>query len=221
MQKGIDYIGVGSGAMIFNGDGLVFMAERGPKARNEVGKWDFPGGSVEFGENCEDAVAREIKEEFDFDIEVIELLDVVNHILADEKQHWVSPSFIAKHKDGSPKIMEPEKCTGFKWLKLEEIDSSLLTATSKISLQKYVQKFGFNKPNFESKNGVLAEDVFLRELEMCKKLSKEKGNKCCWGSCDKCGVIPLLYKLHKGVLLDDPDEIEKVKAKVIKRTPKI
>ncbi len=62
MRKGIDFIGVGAGAMIFNDDGKVFIAQRGEKARNERGRWDFPGGSVEFGEKCEDAVKREIKE---------------------------------------------------------------------------------------------------------------------------------------------------------------
>lgn len=73
--KGKDFIGVGSGAIIFNDEGKVFIAKRGKGARNEHGKWDFPGGSVEFGEKCEDAVKREIKEEYDFEIEVIEFLD--------------------------------------------------------------------------------------------------------------------------------------------------
>jgi peptidase E len=41
MKKGIDYIGVGAGAMIFNEKGEVFLAKRGPKSRNEAGKWDL------------------------------------------------------------------------------------------------------------------------------------------------------------------------------------
>ena len=65
MKRGVDYIGVGAGAIIFNNEGKVFISQRGPGARNESGKWDFPGGGVEFGERCEDAVVREIKEEFE------------------------------------------------------------------------------------------------------------------------------------------------------------
>jgi len=85
MKKGIDYIGVGVGAMIFDSEGKVFIAKRGPKARNESGKWDFPGGSVEYGETCQNAVIREIKEEFDFDIEIVEFLELNNHII--KKEH--------------------------------------------------------------------------------------------------------------------------------------
>lgn len=143
MQKGIDYIGVGTGAMIFNQEGKVFLAQRGPKARNEQGKWDFPGGSVEFGERVEDAIVREIFEEHSIEIEVIELLEVCNHIILEENQHWVSPSFIARHKSGEAKIMEPEKCTDIRWLGLSEINPDELTSTSRQNFFKYTEKYGF------------------------------------------------------------------------------
>ncbi len=87
MKKGIDYIGVGVGAVILNAGGQVFLARRGKEARNESGKWEFPGGSVEFGETVEHALTREIMEEFGFEIEVEKLLDVVDHIIPDERQH--------------------------------------------------------------------------------------------------------------------------------------
>ncbi len=48
MRKGVDYIGVGVGGVIFNDEGKVFLAKRGAAARNEAGKWEFPGGAVEF-----------------------------------------------------------------------------------------------------------------------------------------------------------------------------
>ena len=64
MKKGIDYIGVGSGAIIVNREGKVFLAKRGRDARNESGKWEFPGGGVEFGERLEDALVREVREEY-------------------------------------------------------------------------------------------------------------------------------------------------------------
>jgi len=146
MKRGVDYIGVGSGAMIFNNNGELFIAQRGPKARNERGKWDFPGGSVEFGERVEDAIVREIFEEHAMDIEVIELLEVVNHIIKEENQHWVSPSFIARHKKGEAKIMEPEKCTAFKWVKISEIEPESLTNTSQQNFETYIKIYGYNPP---------------------------------------------------------------------------
>jgi 8-oxo-dGTP diphosphatase len=146
MKKGIDFIGVGTGAIIFNEEGKVFLARRGPKARNESGKWDFPGGSVEFGEPCEEAIKREIKEEYDFDIEVLELLEVVNHIIPEEKQHWVSPSFIAKKISGTPKNLEPEKCTEIKWADLSEINPDELTMPSRSNFLKFREKYGLKLP---------------------------------------------------------------------------
>ena len=55
--------------------------------------------------------------------------------------------------------------------------------------------------------------IFENELAMCKKLHHEKKG-CNWGKCDSCGVIPLLYKLHKGVSLEDKESIRKIKEEV-------
>ena len=62
MRRGIDYIGVGVGAIIVDAQGRVFLAKRGLQAKNERGLWEFPGGSVEFGETLRDALVREIRE---------------------------------------------------------------------------------------------------------------------------------------------------------------
>ncbi len=47
------------------------IAQRNLK-KSQGGFWEFPGGKVEAGETCEEALKREIKEEFDADIEVKE-----------------------------------------------------------------------------------------------------------------------------------------------------
>ncbi len=122
------------GAVIFGPAGKLFLAKRGKDVRNESGKWEFPGGSVEFNETLEHAIVREISEEFGFAIEVIELLDVVNHILPEEKQHWVSPTFLCRLLTGEPNIMEPHKCDEFGWFELDSIPEHKLTIASKKSL---------------------------------------------------------------------------------------
>lgn len=66
------------------------------------------------------------------------------------------------------------------------------------------------------KIGVINEEIFDREISMCKKLSNERGGKCAWGKCADCGVIPLLYKLHEGKLLEEPEEIDSAKEKIFK-----
>ena len=120
MQKGIDYIGVGVGACIINNEGKILLALRGKNVRNESGKWEIPGGAVEFNEKLEDAIIREVHEELGIEIELVSLLHVCNHILKNEKQHWVSPTYLCKIISGEPEIMEPKKCDSIGWFTLEE-----------------------------------------------------------------------------------------------------
>ena len=144
MKKGIDYIGVGAGAMIFNSDGKILLIKRGFKSKNEKGKWNIPGGSLEFGETREEAIKREIKEELDIEIEILDTLDTIDHIIPDEKQHWITTTFIAK-TSGKPKIMEPEKISEIGWFALDKMPEPLT-----LSLQKdckiYFNKFGKKAP---------------------------------------------------------------------------
>ena len=63
MKRGVDYIGVGVGAVLVREDGRLFLSRRGPLSRNERGLWEFPGGSVEFGETLASALRREMMEE--------------------------------------------------------------------------------------------------------------------------------------------------------------
>jgi len=64
------------------------------------------------------------------------------------------------------------------------------------------------------REGIISQEVFNRELALCAKLNKEKNGKCGWGKCQDCGVIPLLYKLRKSELLENPAEIKKLKDKI-------
>lgn len=65
------------------------------------------------------------------------------------------------------------------------------------------------------KKKVLSKDVFEREITLCRKLSKENGGTCGWGVCKNCGVLPLLIKLHKGMLLEDPRVIAEEKNTIL------
>jgi 8-oxo-dGTP diphosphatase len=127
-EPGRDYIGVGVGAMVFDDQGRVFLAQRGPKARNEVGRWEFPGGTVEFGETLAAAVVREFAEEYGMTVEVTALIGVADHILPAEGQHWVSVSFTATHVAGTPSIREPEKCTKIGWFTPDNLPPDLSEA---------------------------------------------------------------------------------------------
>jgi len=141
MIPGRDYIGVGVGAMVFDREGRVFLARRGPRASNERGYWEFPGGKVGFGEKLIDAVRREFLEEYEMEIEVVELLSVDDHILSEERQHWLSPTYLARHVGGVPRIVEPEKCSAIGWFPLSALPEPLSLITQ-LDLKHYHSRHG-------------------------------------------------------------------------------
>lgn len=147
MKKGVDFIGVGVGAAIISRDRKLFITKRGRLAQNEVGKWEIPGGSVEFFEMLQTAAVREVKEEFGFDVAVVEQLDVTNHIIPSEKQHWVSPTYICKITKGKPKILEPEKFGEIGWFTLKEAELLDLSIVTRRDIELLKKKYPDGLPN--------------------------------------------------------------------------
>lgn len=141
MKKGIDYIGVGIGAVIINTEGKIFLSLRGKGVQNEMGKWECPGGGVEFGETMKETIVREIKEEFGFVIEPLYQMAAVDHFLPDEKQHWIAISYICKVKSGKPRILEPEKSEKIGWFSLEEMEKLSLTIPARHRLKELKTRF--------------------------------------------------------------------------------
>lgn len=139
LKAGIDYVGVGVGAIVVNDEGKVFLAQRGEQATNERGTWEFPGGKVHFGDTLHETLIREFMEEYGMTIEIVELLSVDDHILADEKQHWVSPTFIAKSIGADPQILEPHKCSAIGWFDIDDLPNPLSLITQ-YNLHDYREK---------------------------------------------------------------------------------
>ncbi len=100
---------------------------------------------MEFGETLEDCVRREIREELNVELDEVDFLSYTDHILTNEKQHWIAFNFMAKIKSGTPKIMEPEKCDGLKWFKFDEVPEKLAMPTREslpLMIKKYQEKYG-------------------------------------------------------------------------------
>jgi len=58
-------------AAIIMKENRVLIAERAP-GENLAGKWEFPGGKIEPGETPEGCLKREIREELEVDIDVLD-----------------------------------------------------------------------------------------------------------------------------------------------------
>lgn len=61
-------------AALIEKDNKFLIACRSTGSEDVIGKWEFPGGKLENGETEEQAIEREIKEEFEMNIKAIKLL---------------------------------------------------------------------------------------------------------------------------------------------------
>lgn len=103
-------------AAIIIENGKVFATQRGYGEFKDG--WEFPGGKIEPGETPEEAIVREIKEELDTEVEVIELLDTVEYDYP--TFHLSMGCFICKIKSGDLVLKEHEAA---KWLTKDTLGS--------------------------------------------------------------------------------------------------
>lgn len=102
-------------AIIREGD-QVFVTQRGYGEYKDG--WEFPGGKVEEGETPEKALAREIREELDTEIEVGEYLDTIEYDYP--TFHLSMRCYWCTVKSGKLVLKEHEAA---KWLSKENLDS--------------------------------------------------------------------------------------------------
>lgn len=103
-------------AAVIHDHGMVYATRRG---RGEFkGGWEFPGGKREEGEDGEQTIVREIREELGALVEVEKLLGTVE---------WQYPAFLlvmdcylCHVKDGRLTLSEHDEA---RWLALEDIGS--------------------------------------------------------------------------------------------------
>lgn len=122
-KKGEDFIGVTVSYLCHDGQGNVLLSKRGVNCRDEHGRWDCGGGSIEFGERAEKTVQREVKEEYL--TEVLELVPLgIREVFRENggrKTHWVSLDYLVlvdREKSGNG---EPHKLDAVEWFPFDSL----------------------------------------------------------------------------------------------------
>lgn len=143
LQNVPEHYRIAVGSLIFTSDDKVLLIERGAKARDEQGKLEGVGGGLDDGEQLDEALTREIKEELGDDIEV-EISDkfFVKVLPGNQGGFWVVVDFLCKLISGTPKIMEKDKVKAIHLLSLKDIDYDRLSVFQKVTMDEYREKFG-------------------------------------------------------------------------------
>ena len=126
---------VGVGAVIVS-EGKLLLEKRSNEPSK--GKWTIPGGLVELGENIEQAVIRETKEETCLDVENPRLIDVIDNVDLDEtgkvKYHFVIVDYAVKIKGGTVKAASD--AAELRWVHLDEVEAFNLTRSFRVFFRR-------------------------------------------------------------------------------------
>jgi 8-oxo-dGTP diphosphatase len=124
MKIGNDYIGVTVCFVVHDGKKNFLLQKRSQNCRDEQGRWDNGGGALEFGEEWEEAVKREVFEELAAEIN---FLDSFNSLRNENNSpsHWVAVVFAVKVDPRTVKINEPDKIDEIGWFTLDNLPSPL------------------------------------------------------------------------------------------------
>ncbi len=126
-------------ALIRHGDKVLIARRYGIKPRG--GSWEFPGGSLEKGENLEECIKREIFEETGLRISVGELIGIVKHQYTDIGIDLYL--FDCKLKDGTIDTLEGRE-NDIRWVPMKDLESSQLCSADRKFLPHI---FAFEKEN--------------------------------------------------------------------------
>jgi 8-oxo-dGTP diphosphatase len=117
LQRGLDYIGVTVVFFCHDGEGNLLLHKRSENCRDENGLWDCGGGSMEFGETFEDAVEREVKEEYSvmpLEIKSVATTNVIREHNG-KMTHWIAHIHVVKVPRDGVAIGEPDKMDEIGW----------------------------------------------------------------------------------------------------------
>jgi ADP-ribose pyrophosphatase YjhB (NUDIX family) len=137
---------IGAYALAIKDDRVLLIKKaRGPY----TGKWDLPGGSLEFGENPLNGLSREILEETGLTIQKSDLINVLSHTVVfdstdDEKEEMYHLGIIYEViLDLSANLKtdaDGADSHGASWIPLSKITTDQLSPFAGQSIQTYLQK---------------------------------------------------------------------------------
>lgn len=123
--------GHGVGVIIVNNKGEILLSQR--KGSHGAGNWAVPGGKLEDGETVFSTARREVFEETGVEIDALKFVGVTLDHFPEQNKLFVSFHIIAKIRNGTPRVMEPDKTsTSWTWFKFEDLPRPLFAPMHKL-----------------------------------------------------------------------------------------
>ena len=141
MKKGIDFPGVSVVFFCHDGEGNFLFSKRSAACRDEHGRWDPGGGSLEFGDALEQTVRKEIREEYDTDVIKMDFLGFreVHREHDGRPTHWIAFDYKVLVDRTKVRNAEPHKQEATQWFRLDNLPSPLHSQTP-FCLERYREK---------------------------------------------------------------------------------
>ena len=120
--------------------------------------FEMPGGKVDFGENPEESLKREFKEEVGLDIKVKKPYRTFAYESEDGARHTVEIVYEVFLQDKNEKvdIALSEDHTEYVWVGEDELGSYLISEEMKFSIERgFVETKGCDRPKEGLKKGIL------------------------------------------------------------------
>ena len=113
--------------IVFNRNNQILIDNRKEEELDKAnGKWELPGGKIEFGESPEETVKREVFEETGYEVEVKQIIPYTNTCIWEYencKQHTVVFSYICELKNEKHTNIKDEGVNNYKWINYNEIQN--------------------------------------------------------------------------------------------------
>ncbi len=103
------------------------------------GFYALPGGFIECGESCEEAIKREVYEEVGINIKILDLLGVYSNPERDPRGHVISICYVTMYESGE--LKESEEAENIKFFNIEEALNQKLAFDHKKILEDFVRKY--------------------------------------------------------------------------------